>query len=323
MRSTRLGRRELLSVLTAFIALALESQPAVSLAASDEDTPAYSTAVLVPESHASADASGLLGFAGTGVAASESRAAESAVKFAELAALPSVTEAEGIETIIGDDTRQRLYTLAYPSRAVVLITFDTGRCSGSLIGPDLVLTAGHCVHSGGTGGSWSTGVTVYPGRDGPSSPWRSCGAAWLGSVIGWTQNADERHDYGVVKLNCDIGNVVGWFGFWWQPATLKGTPAVINGYPGDKPLEQWSSVDSIRVSQALQVFYQNDTLGGFSGSSIWQDRAPGSKYCTGPCIMAVHAYGLHGSPPRSTYNHGERITKDRFNNLIHWRNAPK
>jgi glutamyl endopeptidase len=334
MRAPRTGRiawhprTGLLPLLSACIVIVLACPPTVSLAASAKalNAPVYSDpAVVVPETDPAAESSGSLGFEGTGELSAEKFGAELGAEFEALLALPPVSAEVGIETIIGSDTRMRAYTLNYPSRAVALVTFDGGRCSGSLIGPDTVFTAGHCVHTGGAGGSWRTNVRVYPGYD-PTfggAIWGSCPASWLGSVVGWTQNANEQYDYGVIKLTCNIGNTVGWFGFWWQVASLLNLETIINGYPGDKPLEQWLSVDRVRVNQALQTFYKNDTIGGFSGSGVWQDRPPGSAFCTGPCIMAVHAYGLHGAAPHSTHNHGERITKDRFGNLVNWKNAPK
>jgi glutamyl endopeptidase len=60
-----------------------------------------------------------------------------------------------------------------------------------------------------------------------------------------------------------------------------------------------------------------------SGSPVWQDRPPGSAFCSnGPCVMAIHAYGLHGASPHDAFNHGTRIREPVFNNLITWRNAP-
>jgi glutamyl endopeptidase len=248
---------------------------------------------------------------------------ESANEVWELWSLPPATAPIGIETIIPPDTRTQVTnTTTFPERAVALITFDGGRCTGWLYGRDVVATAGHCVHEGGSGGNWHTNVRVYPGRNGSSSPYGSCSAKSLHSVTGWTQNRDERYDYGVVKLNCLIGNTTGWFGFWWQGATLNGSSTIISGYPGDKPLEHWRSTDQVRATEAEQAFYQNDTVGGMSGSPVFANRPPGSPFCAGYCVMGIHAYGLHGAAPHSNNNHGTRFTEVKVNNLIAWRNLP-
>ena len=90
----------------------------------------------------------------------------------------------------------------------------------------------------------------------------------LFSVVGWTSSGDERFDYGAIKLNCNIGNTVGWYGFFWQSASLVGLPVITQGYPGDKPLTQWRSTDVVRGNTTDQVFYRADTVGGQSGSPV-------------------------------------------------------
>lgn len=236
----------------------------------------------------------------------------------------------GTESIFGPDNRIRITpATSYPARAVVQITRNgAAHCTGWLYGPDIVATAGHCVHSGGSGGVWYTGqLVVWPGRDGASTPYGSCSARQLYSVVGWTSNGDEQYDYGAIKLNCTIGYTVGWFGYWWQSASLAGASTLINGYPGDKPFgQQWRGDNvarTVAVSQTNQIFYPNDTIGGMSGSPVYQNRPSGSPFCVGICSMAIHAYGFpHGGYPHNTYNHGTRITEARFNNLQAWRAAP-
>jgi glutamyl endopeptidase len=246
-------------------------------------------------------------------------ASESASQFRRLASLPvprreSAFGESATEVIIGWDTRERMYTTVYPASAKVLITFDTGRCSGTMISPDTVATAGHCVHTG-AGGTWHSGITVYPGRDGTQSPYGSCAAIRLYSVIGWTVSGSELYDYGAIKLNCTVGNLAGWYGL--TSASPGGLPSIIQGYPGDKPLEQWGSADKVRTTTTRQVFYLNDTFGGMSGSAVWYERNG-----NGPYMIGIHAYGKHGSGAHFTYNHGTRITSAVFNNLVNWINSP-
>jgi glutamyl endopeptidase len=141
--------------------------------------------------------------------------------------------------------------------------------------------------------------------------------------VGWTSNADEEYDYGVIKLNCSVGNFTGWYGMWWQSASLENEPTVISGYPGDEDKRQLWSFDKVRVSGTTQIFYKNDTLAGMSGAPIWYDRPPGSPYCSnGPCVMGIHTYGLHGTGDHSTHNHGTRITEARFDNYMNWATMP-
>ena len=139
--------------------------------------------------------------------------------------------------IIGSDDRRIVNnTTRYPESAQVLVVLPNGRCSGALIGPDLVLTAGHCVHSGGSGGSWQSSATIYPGRNGNQAPFGSCEAKRFYSVTGWVENNNPAYDFGAIKLNCDIGKRAGWMGFFWQQVSLVGKGARVSSYPGDKPL---------------------------------------------------------------------------------------
>ncbi|MCZ7420749.1 MULTISPECIES: trypsin-like serine protease [unclassified Micromonospora] len=241
----------------------------------------------------------------------------------------------GIQSVIGTDNRVRVDpTTVFPSSAIVQIVRTTNGttwgCTGWLYGPSIIATAGHCVHPGGgqNGGGGNNfyprgDFQIIPGRNGTSTPYGTCTAAQLLSVTGWTQNGDETYDYGAIRLSCAAGNSTGWFGMWWQSASLTGTATTVSGYPCDKTFgQQWRHAgQTVAVTHARQVFYQNDTFGCQSGSPVYQTRAAGSSYCTGQCVMAIHAYGLHGSSPHSTNNHGTRITESVFNNLITWRNS--
>jgi len=219
-------------------------------------------------------------------------------------------------SIIGTDSRILVSpTTVFPARAIGLVTFTGGFCTGWLIGKDTVVTAGHCVHSGGSGGTWRTSVRFYPGRNGSSAPYGSCTARLLHSVTGWTGSADERYDYGSIKLNCTVGNTTGWFGFFSQSATLTGLPTTVAGYPDDKPLTQWKATGTVAVTQDRQLFYKNDTRPGQSGSPVYYNRSG-----CGICSMAIHAYGVHGASPHSTNNHGTRIISAVYNNLLAWKN---
>lgn len=236
--------------------------------------------------------------------------------YQKLLSLPVLSLHEGTigpELIIGSDDRSKVAnTTRFPQSAQVLVVLPNGRCSGAMIGPDLVLTAGHCVHRNG---AWQANARVYPGRDGRQAPFGSCNATRFYSVLGWTRDANPAYDFGAIKLNCDIGQRTGWMGFFWQTASLVGIPAQISSYPGDKPLEQWVHGDHVHSNSALQTRYQTDTVGGNSGSGVFA--ATGVPAGCGQCIHTVHAYG------GTTFNSGTRITKPLFENLINWRNAPK
>ena len=227
------------------------------------------------------------------------------------------------ETVLGADRRYRYAPKesGFPYQAVGQITFTQNGsnyiCSGWLIGNNTVMTAGHCVHSGGSSGAWSTNVMFYPARNGKSNPFGGCSARTLYSQTGWTVNGAETSDYGAIKLNCTVGNSTGWFGWWWTTASQAGLPMSVLGYPGDKLTgTAWGGSGRIEFSETLKTRYKIDTAGGMSGGVVLQ--ADGSGVCQGDCGIAVHAYGqdLLGA------NSGTRITQTVSNFMQSWRDAP-
>ncbi|MFC6092887.1 trypsin-like serine peptidase, partial [Saccharothrix lopnurensis] len=250
------------------------------------------------------------GFAGTGAGSARPAHARPA-HAGPRATAPGGT---GIQSIIAPDGRVQVTgTTAYPASADVYVTYtrpngSTGWCTGWLYAANAVATAGHCAHSGGSGGAWNTNFTVHPGRDGGSSPFGSCGVSNTFSVTGWTQNANAEYDYAGFKLNCSVGDTTGWYGMSWTTASLDGTAVGSSGYPQDKPAgTQWSTTSSISASHPRQLAHHLDTVGGQDGSVV---RAAG---CSTFCGIAVHAYG-HGD-----HNRGTRITEAVFANYQNWR----
>lgn len=229
------------------------------------------------------------------------------------------------KSVLDDDRRFRVYPQesGYPYRAIGLLTFTQGpsnyTCTAWLISADTLATAGHCVHSGGTGGVWSTNVRFYPGRNGSSAPYGSCTAKRLNSVAGWTKNADENYDFGAVKLNCTVGNTTGWLGRWWTTSSQTNLPIAIVGYPGDKPSStQWGGAGRVAASETRKTRYFVDTAGGQSGAPVIQADGTGPGNCQGDCGIAIHAYGADSQGRNSA----TRITEWVNNYLQSWIDTP-
>lgn len=230
----------------------------------------------------------------------------------------------GISSIIGTDTRYQTTPADWwPASSTVQITRTSGgvtrgHCTGWMIGADTLITAGHCVYPrNGTAWYPRNEFRVWPGRDGSSTPYGSCTVASLHSVGGWVNSFTNGYDYGAMKLNCTVGNSTGTFGFMWTSASQNGTSTYNRGYSGDKAFgTQWASSDQIRATQSTELFYLHDTVGGNSGGPVYTY----SVTDCGPCAVAVHAHGLHGSgAPNNNHNSGPRITESVFNNFVYWR----
>jgi glutamyl endopeptidase len=227
--------------------------------------------------------------------------------------------ADSAESVIGSDGRTALRgrSTTYPNSAIGRIDFrQAGRrywCTGTLIDADTVLTAGHCVHDGLTGADgWSTRVTFVPGADGTLEPFGSCPSRELLTLPGWYEDGAEYQDLGLIQLDCSIGETVGWFGFQAAPGpkSLAKVLVHVRGYPGDKAWSSlWTMRDRIRVSQRLMAFYAADTFVGQSGSPVFDYRPCNGD--RGPCVLAVHAYGVHAGGPHTVLNHGPRLDEAR------------
>lgn len=230
------------------------------------------------------------------------------------------------ESIIGVDNRFRVTpTTTYPYRANVLIERSTGslHCTGWMVSKDTLLTAGHCVHTGGSSGTWYSGLRFKAGSDGGTAPYGTCLSRGTWALNGWVNSGSTNFDAAIVKLNCTVGNTVGWYGMWWQSASLNGLFTRVSGYPGDKAKQQWMSYDSVRATQTEKIYYQNDTIGGMSGSPVWQFRGSTAAYCAGgPCAMAIHTQGTYGTGLNATNNSGTRITQAKFNTFVSIINLP-
>lgn len=236
----------------------------------------------------------------------------------------SIAQPNDTDSIIGTDSRFRVTpTTSHPYRAVVLIERNGNlHCTGWFVSKDTLLTAGHCVHTGGSGGTWYTGLSFKPGSDGGTAPYGTCYSRGTWALNGWVNSGSTNYDAAIVKLNCTAGTSTGWFGMWWQSASLDGTFTRVSGYPGDKPKQLWMSYDQVRASATEKIYYQNDTVGGMSGSPVWLFRGSTAPYCTGACAMAIHTNGLYGTGLTATNNSGTRITQAKYNTFVSIINTP-
>lgn len=225
----------------------------------------------------------------------------------------------GPETVHPPDDRVQITDTAnYPWRVHCFLEITAA--DGSLwlgtawfIGPHTLATAGHVVfikNSGVPGrDGWVRSIRVYPGRNGGAQPYGSVVSTNFRSVTGWTNNGDENYDYGAIILPSDLGATTGWFGFGvWSDADLLQATGNIAGYPADKPYgTQWYDARRIDSVGPRKVYYDIDTAGGQSGSSVYR------FYNGGRYGFAIHAYG------GDRVNSGTRITSPVYDNYVAWK----
>ncbi|MDI1464446.1 trypsin-like serine protease [Catellatospora sp. KI3] len=222
------------------------------------------------------------------------------------------------DSVIGTDERiAEGAPTTYPWNAIVHLSTNQGGCTGFMLSRDVVVTAGHCVYYGG----WVTSYRATPGKNGASEPYGSCsgGINDVWTTSDWISTGSPDHDYGLIKLTCDIGNTVGWFGWWYNTGeTLTGQYFYVEGYPGDKPYAtMWWDSDPISSQSATRVWYQIDTFNGQSGAPLYHYNSVTPGLCSGWCIGGIHTNGAVNNQ-----NSGTRFNPTVMSFINYWINQP-
>jgi V8-like Glu-specific endopeptidase len=208
--------------------------------------------------------------------------------------------------------------------------FGDGRfsgCTGFLIGPRHVMTAGHCLHSAIRGRfGHRTGpkrIRISLGRNGARSKFATHWAKNWFVPLRFTQAMDRESDYGIIELAKPVSAAQHFL-----PLIAPGEAEIkrirslrvlhIAGYPGDKPATtMWEHAERLDRHTARSLFYSVDTCPGHSGSAIWYYPERGQRatvigvHVAGPTPHRKGPWGCRpGVPfaPRGMFNRGIRFT---------------
>jgi glutamyl endopeptidase len=230
-------------------------------------------------------------------------------------------------------------TRAAPFRYICNLVYN-GRpiCTGTLIGPRTVLTAGHCLVR-----KDPRHMQVLAGRNGPTFNLGAAHAVKFHVASGYSPLTPT--DYGVIQLREPIGIRVGYWTIRYSRSptdpigrsiSARGLPENVgtlkvnlSGYPGEKCLripgpparkdcrikgtQQWRAYDVTVRQRAGMLHYMDDTTGGMSGSPVWVRRSPDMG---GRVMVAVHV-GWSGVGTKKT-NVSVRLTPTIMGNLHRW-----
>ena len=212
------------------------------------------------------------------------------------------------QTVIGTDDRIQVTPTTYWPW-VTIGRIDLG-CTGTIVGPRHVITAGHCVYDTDTD-TWYYNLDFTPAQDGSYAPFGT--VAWYAAITttGWTVNHDRNYDYAMLVLADNIGYTTGYMSYGFDNNLCSNCIVNINGYPGDKPHgTMWHSNCPLTQVQTYRLYYECDTFGGNSGSGVYMYWSPDTRI-----IYGIHAYGVDGTGD----NGGTRITSSVFYNFQYWR----
>lgn len=238
-----------------------------------------------------------------------------------------------------DSRIHEIRTTHFPFNTICHIGRDFGNnrwagCSGILIAPRLVLTAGHCLFSHRRGGPPGR-IRITPGRaDRETAPFGSLisNQFYVPREYINARSVTERKnfDYGFIVLPRKFRGIDHFFSLHaLSPEVLKKSPAhrliTIAGYPGDRPIgTMWRHSEQIKKMTPRRLLYTVDTCPGHSGSPIWQLNPRNKK----GYIIGIHTSGILDKQGRSygcnkgavlappgLLNSGVRVTAEVINNI--------
>ena len=167
--------------------------------------------------------------------------------------------------------------MLYPMCTVGIVFNSNGRRgSGVLVGPNLLLTAGHVAPWGAA--NWS--MEFVPAYNSGARPF---GSSYVQSYHGFNPNGSVTgYDYVICKLYNPLGNALGWMGSasFGSEDDYYNKRFVSSGYPGsygERPAVELDmavrDIDNDSPGKELEFDLRADLGHGWSGGPLWDHTA--------------------------------------------------
>ena len=205
----------------------------------------------------------------------------------------------------------------------LLRTFPSGvvsDCSGVLVDPMHVLTAGHCVYTFVSGrctppatSCWASSIRVIPAYDNGSTPYGEANYANLLAWTAWTVDENYDWDIAMIALNRPVGALTGWYGYGYNNNDTfftGGNTFRSSGYPAEFPYngeEMYTWAGTFDQVETYGLIHTNYSYGGQSGSGVYRDDSNRTVY-------GALSHG-HDAIPETVYT---RITQTSFETFGNW-----
>lgn len=202
--------------------------------------------------------------------------------------------ADDMDRIVhGSDGRKQITKVQTPYLYMGRISVG---CTGTLIGPKHVLTAGHCVSDGE--GNWYSSLSFSANQlTSFLKPFGQVGWKRAITVGKWHNDGNANYDYAMIILKKAPHGAYSSFGVY------SDGNYTVTGYPGDKPTGTLWEMSGDTWSNDYKVFYNIDTAGGQSGSGVRDGN---------DVVRGIHAHGY------ANKNGGVKIRSSMFNSFTSW-----